>query len=108
MRSIMGKLGPEDRQALASVQAITQVTVSNVSKVDRRTLINNSPVHNLSFGDRNAVSQSVVTIDDHLASLVKQIEKSKSLTDDEKNDYKSDIDTIASQIGKRLRPHGKE
>jgi hypothetical protein len=98
--SIMGKLGPEDRQSLATVQAITQVSVSNVSKVDRRTLINNSPVHNLSFGDRNTISQKVVTIDDHLAALVNQIERSTALTDEEKNDYKSDIDTIASQIGK--------
>lgn len=98
--SIMGKLGQEDRQSLATVQAITQVSVSNVSKVDKRTLINNSPVHNLSFGDRNTVSQNVVIIDDNLAALVKQIDKSGALTDDEKNDYKSDIDTIASQIGK--------
>ena len=98
--SIIGKLGQEDRQSLATVQAITQVSVSNVSKVDKRTLINNSPVHNLSFGDRNTVSQNVVTIDDNLAALVKQIDKSGALTDDEKNDYKSDIDTIASQIGK--------
>ena len=98
--SIMGKLGKEDRQSLATVQAITQVSVSNVSKVDKRTLINNSPVHNLSFGDRNTVSQSVVNIDDHLAALVEKIEKNITLSDDEKNDYKSDIDTIASQIGK--------
>lgn len=98
--SIMGKLGEGDRQSLATVQAITQVSVSNISKVDKRTLINNSPVHNLSFGDRNTVSQSVVTIDDNLSSLVEQIDKNEALTDDEKNDYKSDIATIASQIGK--------
>ena len=98
--SIMGKLGKEDRQALASVQAITQVSVSNVSKVDKRTLINHSPVHNLSFGDRNTLSQNVVSIDDNLAALTKQIDKSSALTDDEKSDHKSDIQTIASQIGK--------
>lgn len=99
--SIMPKLDQEDRQSLATVQAITQVSVSNVSKVDRRTLINNnSQVHNLSFGDRNTVSQSVSIIDDYLATLVEQIKKSTVLTDDEKNDYESDIDTVASQIGK--------
>jgi len=98
--SIMGRLGQEDRQSLATVQTITQVSVSNVSKVDKRTLINNSPVHNLSFGDRNTVSQNVVKIDDKLAALIEQIDKSGSLTADEKNDYKSDIQTIASQIGK--------
>lgn len=99
--SIMAKLSQEDRQSLASVQAITQVTVSTVSKVDRRTLnISNSPIHNLSFGDRNQLSQSVLTLDDLLAKLVEKIGKSNVLTEDEKNDYKSDIQTIASQIGK--------
>lgn len=99
--SIMGKLGPEDRQSLATVQAITQVSVSSVSKVDRRTLnINNSPIHNLSFGDRNQVSQSVVTLDNALAELSEKIDKNTVLTNDEKNDYKSDIQTIATQVGK--------
>jgi len=99
--SIMGKLDQEDRQALATVQAITQVSVSSVSKVDKRTLnIHNSPIHNLSFGDRNTLSQNVVAIDNGLAKLSEKISKSDALTDDEKNDYKSDIQTIASQIGK--------
>jgi hypothetical protein len=99
--SIMSKLAQEDRQSLATVQAITQVSVSSVSKVDKRTLnINNSPIHNLSFGDRNQVSQSVVTIDNALTELSEKIDKSTALTDDEKNDYKSDIQTIASQVGK--------
>lgn len=98
--SIMGKLDKDDRQSLATVQAITQVSVSNVSKVDKRTLINNSPVHNLSFGDRNSLSQSVLSIDDNLAALLKQIDKSSKLADTEKSDHKSDIQTIASQIGK--------
>lgn len=99
--SIMFKLGQEDRQSLAMVQAITQVSVSSVSKVDKRTLnINNSPIHNLSFGDRNQISQSVVTLDNALTELSDKIDKSTTLTDDEKNDYKSDIKTIASQVGK--------
>ena len=99
--SIMQKLRQEDRQSLATVQAITQVSVSSVSKVDKRTLnINNSPIHNLSFGDRNQVSQSVVTIDNALTELAEKIDKSTVLTEDEKNDYKSDIQTIASQVGK--------
>ena len=99
--SIMSKLGQEDRQSLARVQAITQVSVSSVSKVDKRTLnINNSPIHNLSFGDRNQISQSVVTLDNALTELSDKIDKSTALTDDEKNDYKSDIKTIASQVGK--------
>ena len=99
--SIMGKLDQVDRQALATVQSVTQVNVSTVSKVDKRTLnINNSPVHNLSFGDRNTLSQSVVALDDHLARLSKKIDQSTALKVDEKADYKSDIQTIASQIGK--------
>lgn len=99
--SIMTKLDQGDRQSLATVQAITQVSVSSVSKVDKRTLnINNSPIHNLSFGDRNQVSQSVVTLDNALTELSEKISKSTVLTDDEKNDYKSDIQTIASQAGK--------
>lgn len=99
--SIMPKLGQDDRQSLATVQAITQVSVSSVSKVDKRTLnINNSPIHNLSFGDRNQVSQSVVSIDNALAELSEKIDKSSSLTDEERNDYKYDIRTIASQVRK--------
>jgi hypothetical protein len=99
--SIMTKLDQGDRQSLATVQAITQVSVSSVSKVDKRTLnINNSPIHNLSFGDRNQINQSVVTLDNALTELSEKISKSTVLTDDEKNDYKSDIQTIASQAGK--------
>lgn len=99
--SIMGKLGPEDRQSLAVVQSITQVSVSNISKIDKRTLnISHSPIHNLSFGDRNSISQNAVTIDNKLTELLDQIVKSKKLTNEEKNDYKSDIETIASQVGK--------
>ncbi|MBI3290002.1 hypothetical protein HYZ78_01255 [Candidatus Microgenomates bacterium] len=99
--SIMGKLNQNDRQSLSTVQAITQVSVSNVSKVDKRTLnINNSPIHNLSFGDRNTLSQSVVSLDDNLAKLFDKINDSEVLTEEEKSDYKSDIQTIATQIGK--------
>lgn len=99
--SIMAKLDPTDRQSLAAVQAITQVSGSNISRVDKRTLtINNSPIHNLSFGDRNSLSQSVVAIDNELQKLSERIDGSGVLTDDEKSDYKSDIQTIASQIGK--------
>lgn len=105
--SIMGKLDQDDRQSLATVQAIAQVSVSSVSKVDKRILnINNSPIHNLSFGDRNQISQSVVTLDNALSELSEKIDKSTSLNDDEKNDYKSDIKTIASQVGKN-KPNGQ-
>lgn len=100
-KSIMPKLGQADRQALATVQAITQVSVSTVSKVDKRTLnINNSSVQNLSFGDRNQVSQSVIALDKELDSLLDEISSNESLTEDEKSDYKSDIQTIAAQVGK--------
>lgn len=99
--SIMAKLDTQDRQSLAAMQAITQVNVSSVSKVDRRTLnISNSPIHNLSFGDRNTITQSVKVLDDALTELTGEIDKSSVLTDVEKSDYKSDIDTIASQAGK--------
>jgi hypothetical protein len=99
--SIMGKLDPADRQSLATVQSVTQVNVSSVSKIDKRTLnISHSPIHNLSFGDRNTLSQSVLTLDDHLEKLSKKIDQSTALKADEKADYKSDLQTIASQIGK--------
>ena len=99
--SIMGKLNQEDRQSLATVKAVAQVSVSNVSKIDKRTLnINNSPIHNLSFGDRNTLSQNVLSLDDSLAELFEKIGDSEALTDEEENDYKSDIKTIATQIGK--------
>lgn len=99
--SVLGKLDQDDRRSLASVQAITQVNVSSVSKVDKRTLnISNSPIHNLSFGDRNTLSQNVINLDNSLTELADQIDQSQVLTEDEKNDYKSDIQTVASQIGK--------
>lgn len=99
--SIMGKLNSEDRQSLATVQALSQINVSNVSKTDRRTLnINSSLIHNLSFGDRNNVNQHVLPLDDSLAELLEKVDENDVLTDEEKNDYKSDIKTIATQIGK--------
>lgn len=99
--SIMAKLDSEDRQSLGSIQAISQVSSSKTIKIDKRTLnINNSPIHNLSFGDRNTLSQSVVSLDDYLAKLFEKISNNGTLTDEEKNDYKSDIQTIATQIGK--------
>lgn len=99
--SIMAKLNDEDRQSLGSTQAISQINSSKTIKIDKRTLnINNSPIHNLSFGDRNTLSQSVVSLDDNLAKLFEKINNSEVLTDEEKNDYKSDMQTIAAQIGK--------
>ncbi len=99
--SIMAKLDEEDRQSLGSIQAISQINSSKTIKIDKRTLnINNSPIHNLSFGDRNTLSQNVVSLDDDLAKLFEKINNSEVLTDEEKNDYKSDIQTIATQIGK--------
>ena len=99
--SIMAKLDPADRQALASVQSITKMNISTVSKVDKRTLnISNSPIHNLSFGDRNTINQSAVALDDYLEKLAKKIDQTKELNAEEKADYKSDLQTIASQIGK--------
>lgn len=99
--SIMAKLDPEDRQSLASVQAITQISTTKNVKIDKRTLnITNSPIHNLSFGDRATVSQTVVTLDMSLAELFDRLEASTNLSTEEKNDYKSDIKSLASQIGK--------
>ena len=99
------KLSPDGQHRVSSrivqnVAVNTTNTTKNV-KIDKRTLhISNSSVHNFSFGDRNELSQNVVNVGDGLDALVRQIDKSVVLTDDEKNDYKSDIQTIASQIGK--------
>ncbi len=99
--SIMAKLDPEDRQSLASVQAMTQVNTSKIVKIDRRTLhITNSPIHNLSFGDGSNLSQTVVALDSSLTELFEKIEKTSGLSSKEKNDYKSDVQSLASQIGK--------
>ena len=99
--SIMPKLDPEDRQSMTSVQALTQINTMKTVKIDRRTLnITNSPIHNLSFGDRSTVSQTVVKLDNSLAELFEKIEKTKELSTEEKNDYKSDVESLASQIGK--------
>lgn len=99
--SVMGKLSLEDRHSLATVQTITQVSVSSVSKTDKRTFnVSNSLIHNLSFGDRNTINQNVAVLDNALDELSDKIDKNITLTDGEKNDYKSDIQTIASQAGK--------
>lgn len=99
--SIMAKLDAEDRQSLATVQSITQVSTTKTVKIDKRTLnITNSPIHNLSFGDRSTVNQSVVTLDSSLTELFDKLERTKKLSVEEKNDYKSDVQSLASQIGK--------
>lgn len=101
--SVMTWLDKEDRKSLATVQAFRQVNVSSISKVDKRTLnITNSPIHNLSFGDRNHISQTAVALDNALVELSNKIEASRNLSKNKKNDYKSDIQTIASQIGKTV------
>lgn len=100
--SFMGKLDEEDKKSLASVQSILQVNSSKTVKIDKRTLrITGSPIHNLSFGDRNEVRQTVVTLDNSLAELNEAIEKSPKISPEDKEDYKSDLKSLASQIGKR-------
>ncbi len=99
--SIMPKLDPEDRRSLASVQTITQVSSTKNLKIDKRTLnITNSPIHNLSFGDRSTVNQSVVSLDASLSELFEKIEGTTKLSPEAKSDYKSDVEALASQIGK--------
>lgn len=97
---------PPDSQQRVSNRVVQKGVVNTVNttkniKIDKRSLhISNSSVQNFAFGDRNELSQNVVNIGDSLDALVSQIDKNRSLTEDEKNDYKSDIRTIASQIGK--------
>ena len=99
--SIMGKLNDTDRQSLTTVQRISQVSVTNSSKIDKRTVnIHGSQIHNLSIGDRNKVDQKVEALDSHLEAILEKIEKSRALTKEESADYKSDIQTIAVQAGK--------
>jgi len=100
--SIMAKLDDEDQHSLASVQTITQINSSKTIKIDKRTLnISNSPIHNLSFGDRTNISQSVITLDESLAKLFESVENSQKIPQENKEDYKSDIQSLASQIGKK-------
>lgn len=99
--SVLSKLDQADRQSFASYQNITQVSVSNVSRVDRRTMnITNSSISNLSFGDRNHISQEVQLLDMALNELFEQVKNTDRLNADEKSDHKSDIETIAAQVGK--------
>ena len=87
-------------RVIQNVSVTTTNTTKNV-KIDKRALhVSNSSVQNIAFGDRNNLNQEVVYIGNALDALVGQINKSTVLTEDEKNDYKSDIQTIASQIGK--------
>jgi hypothetical protein len=110
------KYGVQESRGFAKLQSDSQQRVSNRIvqnvavnttnttknvKIDKRSLhITNSSVQNLAFGDRNDLSQNIVNIGKTLDGLVAQIDKCAKLTDDEKSDYKSDIQTIASQIGK--------
>jgi len=99
------KLLPDSQQRVSNriVQkvAVNMIHTTKNVKIDKRTLhISNSSVQNLAFGDRNNLSQDVVNVGNALDALVAQIDKSTTLTEDEKSDYKSDIQTIASQIGK--------
>lgn len=98
-KSIMANLDQTDRQSLASVQAV-QVSVSNVSKVDRRTLNIHSPVNNVSFGDKNTVTQTVITLSNELEELLQKIDASDKLSENQKNDYQADIQTIVNQAEK--------
>lgn len=83
-----------------NVMVATTTTTKNV-KIDKRSLhISNSSIQNLAFGDRNNLRQETVNIGNALDALIGQINQSQILTEDEKNDYKSDIQTIATQIGK--------
>ncbi len=99
------KLSPDSQQRVSNriVQKVTVNTTHTTKNVqiDKRTLqISNSSVQNLAFGDRLNISQNAWEIGSALDGLVAQIDKSTTLTDDEKSDYKSDIRTIATQIGK--------
>lgn len=97
------KLSSDSQQRVSSriIQNVEINTTKNV-KIDRRIVnLNNSIIQNLSVGDRSVVNQSAIVLGNELEELFSAIEVSKKLTQDEKADYKSDLEALASQIGKK-------
>ena len=99
------KLLPDSQSRVSNtIQNVrsTEINTTKSVKIDKRVFnVNDSVIHNLSIGDRSTVTQSVVTLSKELDDLFREIDSSKKLSQVEKSDYKSDVEALATQIGKR-------
>lgn len=99
------KLPAESRQRISSQinMSTTINTTNNVHTVRHNLHFNNSNVNanNIVVGSRNKIKQNVTgDIRNALNEFFEEIDRSDKLTDDQKNEYRSDIQTIASQTEK--------
>jgi hypothetical protein len=79
----------------------TEINTTKSVKIDKRVFnIDGSTIQNLSIGDRTRVNQSVMSLSEELEELFQAINSSQKLSKDEKADYKSDLEALATQIGK--------
>lgn len=99
------KLTPDSQSRISNtIQNIqsTEINTTKSVKIDKRVFnVNDSVIQNLSIGDRSTVTQSVVNLGKELDDLFKAIDSSGKLSQTEKSDYKSDVEALATQIGKR-------
>lgn len=105
--SFVPKLNQQDKVSLASYQSTSMVSVvnNNNSKthktIDNRAYnITESTIENLALGDGATVSQQIGVLGEELRTLLNMIEESDQLSDEQRNDYTYDVQTIATQLNK--------
>lgn len=105
--SFVPKLSQQDKISLASYQSTSMVSVvnNNNSKthktIDNRAYnITESTIENLALGDGAMVSQQIGVIGEELRTLLNMIEETDQLSDEQRNDYTYDVQTVATQLNK--------
>lgn len=105
--SFVAKLNQQDKMSLASYQSTSTVHIThndnskNSKNIDNRAYnITKSTIENLALGDGATVSQQVGVIGEELRTLLGMIEEADQLSDEQKNDYTYDVQTIATQLNK--------
>ncbi len=106
--SFVAKLNQQDKMSLASYQSTSTVHIThndnskNSKNIDNRAYnITKSTIENLALGDGATVGQQVGVIGGELRTLLGMIEEADQLSDEQKNDYTYDVQTIATQLNKR-------
>lgn len=103
VREVRGfeKLSPESKHRVSNmIHNVTTNTTKNININKRVLQITNSQVGNLNAGDNNTINQKIGVLADELVSLAALVNSSKNLSEDERVDFESDIQTIAAQASK--------
>lgn len=105
--SFVPKLSAQDKTSLATYQAGSTINVVNnnnpkISKhIDNRAYnITESTIENLALGDGSTVNQQIEVLGAELRTLLDMVGQADALSDEQKNDYTYDIQTIATQLNK--------